>query len=113
SDRGPARARQRRDSARELGGGPALLHRGLRAARDRWGGSQSAAGGTGVFCDSGPRLAPVTIPKGFAVFPSLVLALGLSTALAGAPRGQNLFIAGDGFTLDQAMAEAEAQRTPR
>jgi hypothetical protein len=24
--------------------------------------------------------------------------LGLSTALAGAPRGQNLFIAGDGFT---------------
>jgi hypothetical protein len=42
----------------------------------------------------------------------LVLALGLSTALAGAPRGHNLFIAGDGFTLDQAIADAQAQRTP-
>jgi len=40
------------------------------------------------------------------------LALGLSTALAGAPLGQNLFIAGDGLTLDQAMADAETQRTP-
>jgi hypothetical protein len=42
---------------------------------------------------------------------ALVLALGLSTALA-APRGQNLFIAGDGFTLDQAIVDAQAQRTP-
>jgi hypothetical protein len=47
----------------------------------------------------------------FLVLPPLVLALGLSTAHA-APRGQNLFIAGDGFTLDQAMGDAEAQRTP-
>jgi hypothetical protein len=46
------------------------------------------------------------------VLTSLILALGLSTALAGAPRGQNLFIAGDGFTLDQAIADAQAQRTP-
>ena len=45
------------------------------------------------------------------VLQALVLALGLSTALAGAPRGQNLFIAGDGFTLDQAIADAQAQRT--
>ena len=43
---------------------------------------------------------------------ALALALGLSTALAGAPLGQNLFIAGDGFTLDQAIADAQAQRTP-
>jgi hypothetical protein len=41
------------------------------------------------------------------------LALGLSTPVAAAPHGQNLFIAGDGFTLDQAMADAEAQRTPQ
>jgi len=47
----------------------------------------------------------------FLVLPPLVLALGLSTAHA-APRGHNLFIAGDGFTLEQAMADAEAQRTP-
>lgn len=46
------------------------------------------------------------------VLPALILALGLSTALAGAPRGHNLFIAGDGFTLDQAIADAQAQRTP-
>ena len=43
----------------------------------------------------------------------LVLVLGLSTALAGAPRGQNLFIAGDGFTLDQALADAQKERTPQ
>ena len=46
------------------------------------------------------------------VLPSLVLALGLATPVAAAPRGQNLFIAGDGFTLEQAMGDAEAQRTP-
>ena len=41
------------------------------------------------------------------VLSPLVLMLWLSTALAGAPRGQNLFIAGDGFTLDQALADAQ------
>ena len=47
------------------------------------------------------------------VLQALVLARGLSTALAGAPRGQNLFIAGDGFTLDQALADAQKERTPQ
>jgi intracellular sulfur oxidation DsrE/DsrF family protein len=37
------------------------------------------------------------------VLPALILALGLSTALAGAPRGHNLY---------QAIADAQAQRTP-
>src|SRR5689334_15774133 len=46
------------------------------------------------------------------VLPALILMLTLSTPVAAAPRGQNLFIAGDGFTLEQAMADAEAQRTP-
>jgi predicted peroxiredoxin len=42
------------------------------------------------------------------VLPPLVL----SIALAAAPLGPNLFIAGDGFTLEQALADAQAQRTP-
>jgi intracellular sulfur oxidation DsrE/DsrF family protein len=43
----------------------------------------------------------------------MVLApLVLSIAFAAAPVGQNLFIAGDGFTLEQAIADAQAQRTP-
>lgn len=46
------------------------------------------------------------------VLPPLALALGLSTALAAAPLGPNLFIAGDGFTLEQAIGDAQAQRTP-
>jgi len=46
------------------------------------------------------------------VLQALALALGLSSALAAGPRGQNLFIAGDGFTLDQAIADAQKERTP-
>jgi hypothetical protein len=46
------------------------------------------------------------------VLQALILTFGLSTAVAGAPRGQNLFIAGDGFTLDQALADAQKERTP-
>jgi predicted peroxiredoxin len=38
------------------------------------------------------------------VFPAL--------ALAAPPRGSNLFIAGDGFSLEQALADAQLQRTP-
>jgi hypothetical protein len=45
------------------------------------------------------------------VLQALVLALVLSTAHA-APRGQNLYIAGDGFTLEQTIVDAQAQRTP-
>jgi len=45
------------------------------------------------------------------VLSPLALALLLSTALAAAPVGPNLFIAGDGFTLEQALADAAAQRT--
>ena len=45
------------------------------------------------------------------VLSPLALALFLSTALAAAPVGPNLFIAGDGFTLEQALADAAAQRT--
>jgi predicted peroxiredoxin len=42
----------------------------------------------------------------------MVLApLVVSIALAAAPLGPNLFIAGDGFTLEQALADAAAQRT--
>ena len=47
------------------------------------------------------------------VLQALVLALGLSSALAAGPRGQNLFIAGDGFTIDQAIADAQKERTPQ
>jgi hypothetical protein len=47
------------------------------------------------------------------VLQALILTFGLSTAVAGAPRGQNLFIAGDGFTLDQALADAQKERTPQ
>jgi len=47
------------------------------------------------------------------VLQALVLALGISSALAAGPRGQNLFIAGDGFTLDQAIADAQKERTPQ
>ena len=47
------------------------------------------------------------------VLQALVLALGISSALAAGPRGQNLFIAGDGFTLDQALADAQKERTPQ
>ena len=43
------------------------------------------------------------------VLSPLILALGL--ALASPPLGPNLFIAGDGFTLEQAIADAQAQRT--
>ena len=43
------------------------------------------------------------------VLSPLILALGL--ALAAAPLGPNLFVAGDGFTLEQAIADAQAQRT--
>jgi len=32
--------------------------------------------------------------------------------VAAAPRGENLFIAGDGFTVEQAIGDAQAQRTP-
>ncbi|HYR35545.1 MAG TPA: hypothetical protein VEQ87_14730 [Burkholderiales bacterium] len=41
-----------------------------------------------------------------------VAPLMLALALAAAPLGPNLFVAGDGFTLEQAMADAQAQRTP-
>src|ERR1044071_8085982 len=47
------------------------------------------------------------------VLQALVLALGFSSALAAGPRGQTLFIAGDGFTLDQAIADAQKERTPQ
>jgi hypothetical protein len=47
------------------------------------------------------------------VLQALVLALGISSALAAGPRGQNLFIAGDGFTLGQALADAQKERTPQ
>jgi predicted peroxiredoxin len=39
-----------------------------------------------------------------------VLAL-LATAAMAAPVGPNLFIAGDGFTIEQALGDAAAQRT--